>query len=173
MAGGDPRAAAMSPLANTERKTRPFGFSDPAGCPRSGCRRPDLWAIIKPAKAAASACQMPGTLRVLQPPPACWAARAPGASRDHPGVRHHEVLDVPPCSVPTLPSLCWCSISSQHLAKAPPGSLRPRGGGIPPSHPVHGAGRWGEVMAKLLREVSINAVLENIMVCGNLFVIVN
>lgn len=44
---------------------------------------------------------------------------------------------------------------------------------FPPSHPVHGAGRWGEVMAKLLREVSINAVLENIMVCGNLFVIVN
>lgn len=171
MAGGDPRAAATSPLANTARKTRPFGFSDPAGCPRSCCRRPDLWAIIKPAEAAASAHQMPGTLRVLQPPPACWAARAPGASRDHPGVRHHEVLDVPPCSVPTLPSLCWCSISSQHLAKAPPGSLRPRGGRIPPVPSC--AGRWGEVMAKLLREVSINAVLENIMVCGNLFVIVN
>lgn len=97
MAGGDVRAVATSPLANTEGKTRPFWFSDPAGCPRSGCRRPDLWAIIKPAEAAASARQMPGTLHVLQPPPACWATRAPalGASRDHPGVWHHEVLDVP------------------------------------------------------------------------------
>lgn len=42
-----------------------------------------------------------------------------------------------------------------------------------PSHLVHHAGRWDEVTVKLLREVSLNAMLENITVGGNLFVIVN
>lgn len=43
----------------------------------------------------------------------------------------------------------------------------------PPSCLMHWAGRWDEVTIKLLREVSINTVLETIRVCGNLFVLVH
>ena len=172
------RGAAL--LQTWGTKERPFRFSAPVGCLQAGFTG-GYKAPPNPPDARDAAC--PSAASGF-----CRAGRALtlGAGGDDPWrLGPHGVGGgcVAPCKASSvLPSSAQpVGVSSAGAAAASHHLFLqrhlPRGSVLaevtsPPSRPVHHAGRWDEVTVKLLREVSINTVLGNIMVCGNLFVIV-
>lgn len=158
------------------QKKGPFQFSAAVGCLLGG---------LTGGYKAPQSFQMPGTLHVLQVLPGRQGSGSPCQEGQSPAFGTMRHWRRPRCALHSIEcgtQLCsapWrqlcrrgSGVPPSLLAKAPPAWIRPGRGRIPPARPGHRAGRRHEVTVKLLREVSINSMLENIMVCGNLFVIV-